>query len=60
MSELTDSSGIATTTYDYVSDQPITGRVRKAGNSPRYKTNIIGGPLTSEPLNTTILLVPDE
>lgn len=60
MNTTTNSSGVATATHDYTSDQPIIARVRKTGSSPYYKTGEIGGPLTSIPLNETVLVVPDE
>ena len=58
MNTITNGSGVATETFDYTSDQPIIGRVRSGSNF--YKTSIIGSPLTSDPLNVTILMVPDE
>lgn len=60
VNDLTDASGQVTATYDFESDQPITGYVRKGSASVFYKQNSIGGSLTETPLNTTILLVKDE
>jgi len=60
MNEVTNSSGVATTSFDYTNDQPIIARVRKGTSSPYYKTAPIGGPLTSSALNVTVLMVPDE
>ena len=60
MNELTDVSGIATTTFDYVVDQPIVGRVRQGTTEPFYKTGTIAGPLAAEALDAVILLVEDE
>ncbi len=60
MNELTNVSGVATVTFDYVVDQPIVGRVRQGTTAPYYKTGTIAGPLTSEALDAVILLVEDE
>lgn len=60
MNTTTNGSGVATVTFDYTNDQPIIARVRKGSTSTYYKENIIGGPLTSDPLNVVTLLVPDE
>lgn len=59
MNATTNGSGVATATFDYTSDQPIVARVRK-GSSSFYKTAVIGGPLTSTPLDAVVLMVPDE
>lgn len=60
MNTLTNSSGVATVAFDYTSDQPFTGRVRKGSSSPYYKTGALGGTLTSTALNTSSLLVGDQ
>ena len=60
MNTTTNVSGVATATYDFNSDQPIIGRVRKGSASTYYKTAPIGGPLTSTPLDVTVLMVVDE
>ena len=60
MNATTNASGVATATYDFQSSQPIIGRVRKGSTTTYYQTNAIGGPLTSTPLNVTVLMVPDE
>jgi hypothetical protein len=60
MNELTNVSGIATVTFDYVVDQPIVGRVRQGTTEPFYKTGTIAGPLAAEALDAVILLVEDE
>jgi hypothetical protein len=59
MNELTNSSGVATTTFDYTNTQPITGTVRKGSELPVYKTGLVGGPITDTPLNETVLLSSD-
>ncbi len=60
MNELTDVSGVATVTFDYVVDQPIVGRVRQGTTAPYYKTGTIAGPLSAEALDAVILLVEDD
>lgn len=59
MSVLTDASGVATQSFDYTVDQPISGRVRKSSSPIYYKEGAIGGQLTSTPLNEEVLMVPD-
>ncbi len=60
MNTTTNVSGVATATYDFESDQPIIGRVRKGSTSTYYKTAAVPGPLTSTPLDATVLMVQDE
>lgn len=60
MNELTNASGFATVEFDYTSDQPIIGRVRKGTSGDLYKTSSIVGPITSSGLSKIILLIPDE
>lgn len=60
MNTTTNSSGIASISFDYTSDQPITGRVRRGSSTPYYKTGTISGSITSTGLDQVILLIPDE
>lgn len=60
MNTTTNGSGVATATFDYTSSQPIIGRVRKGSATTFYKTAPVAGPLTSTPLNATVLMVQDE
>jgi len=60
MNKLTNSSGVATQTFNYTNDQPIIGRARRTTNTPRYKTATLPTSLTSDALNATILMVKDE
>jgi hypothetical protein len=60
MNTTTNGSGVATATFDFTNNQPIIGYVRKGSSSTYYKQSSIGGPLTSTPLNETILMVRDE
>lgn len=60
MNTTTNASGIATATFDYTNDQPIIGRVRKASSGTFYKTNAITQPLTSTPLDVTVLMIKDQ
>jgi len=57
---LTNGSGIATSTFQYTSNQPIIGRVRKASGTDLFKTGTLSGPITNIGLTQTILLIPDE
>lgn len=60
MNTTTNGSGVATATFDYTSDQPIIGYVRKGSSSTYYKEQSISGPLTSTALNATVLMEVDE
>ena len=60
MNDLTNSSGIATISFDYISNQPVVGRVRKGTVSKLYKTSNIIGSITIGGLDQTVILVPDE
>jgi hypothetical protein len=59
---LTNASGVATTTFAYVSDTAVVGKVRRAtaGYGTLYKTSPISATITSTGLSLTILLIPDE
>lgn len=57
----TNASGILQiTTFNYTSDQPITGKVRRATTGTKYKTGAITGTITSTGLNNIVLLIVDE
>jgi len=56
----TNASGIVTTTFNYESDQPVIGRVRKGTASIYYKTSPIVGTITSNGLSQTIIVIQDE
>ena len=60
MNTITNTFGIATTSFDYTSNQPIIGKVRHGTSSTYYKTGNITGIITSAGLTQTILLIPDE
>lgn len=58
---LTDATGLLqTTTFEYASDQPVIGKVRKAGTSPVYKEGTVVGTITTSGFSNTVLLVGDE
>jgi len=58
---LTDVNGQVSDTRSYSSDQPITGRVRKASTSTYYKTGPIAGTVDNgSGLNLTVQMIPDE
>lgn len=57
----TDGSGIISDTRSHASDQPITGRVRKATSGTLYKTGVVTGVVDNgSGLSTTVLLIPDQ
>lgn len=57
----TNASGIISDTRSHGSDQPITGRVRKATGGDLYKTGIISGTISSTAgFSSTILLIADQ
>lgn len=60
MNTTTNGSGVATATFDYTSDQPIIGWVRKGTSSPYYKEGSLPDTLTSTALDTIVLMVKDE
>jgi hypothetical protein len=55
----TTGLGNANTTFNYVSDQPIIGYVRKGTSTKYFKQSSISGPITSSGLNETILMIAD-
>ncbi len=58
---LTDASGyLENTSFAYLGSQTISGRVRKSTSAPYYKTGTVTGTITSNGLDITILLIPDE
>jgi hypothetical protein len=61
LSGTTDSqTGILqTTSFNFVINQPVTGKVRRATTGTLYKTGAITGTITSAGLDTTVLLIPD-
>lgn len=59
LNALTNVSGVASGTTEYLGDQPIRGRVRK-GSAPFFKTSPFSGTITSDGFSTTVLMVPDE
>lgn len=57
----TNGSGVIEDTgYPYISDQPVTGRVRKGTASPFYKSSGIVGTITSTGFSANIAMVADE
>lgn len=60
LNALTNASGEAeTTTFNYTADQPIRGKIRKAGSDPRYKPATFTGTITTSGFNTTITMFGD-
>ena len=60
LKDTTDSSGEVSTTYEYTSDENITGRARKASSSPYYKTGDFSGTITNNGFSTKVILLKDE
>lgn len=59
---LTNSSGVATTSYAFTGNTAVTGKVRRAtaAYGALYKSAPISGTITAAGLDLTILLIPDE
>lgn len=57
---LTNSSGQVSGTYPYLSDQPVSGRVRKASASPLYKSSPFSAEITDNGLDLTVYIIPDD
>ena len=61
LSGLTDSNGELTdSTFNFSSDQPVTGKIRKSSSTPFYKTGLLSGTITSGGLDVSAFLVRDE
>jgi hypothetical protein len=56
----TNASGIATVDFDYSSNQPVVGVVRKGSSSTYFQEGTITGTITEDGFDLTILLVEDE
>ena len=56
----TNGSGITSTDFNYSSNQPVRGVVRKGTSSTFFKSGSIVATITNEGLDLTILLVEDE
>lgn len=60
MKTSTNEFGGILETFQYTSDQPIIGYARQGTNSTYFKPSSISGPITSDGLTQTVLLIPDE
>jgi hypothetical protein len=58
INQLCDSNGELTFSFNYISDQPISGVVRKVG-SENYSQGFVSSTITSNGLSQTVLLIPD-
>ncbi|REK56945.1 MAG: hypothetical protein DWQ49_09565 [Bacteroidetes bacterium] len=57
---LTNASGVVEDTgFNFTSNQPVTGRVRRGTSATYYKTSAISGTITNAGFNSTILLIQD-
>ena len=58
---LTDASGvISNTTFNFSSNQPVTGTVRKGTSAPLYKSSTVSGTITSSGLALSTFMISDE
>ncbi|MEM9067098.1 MAG: hypothetical protein AAGE52_01290 [Myxococcota bacterium] len=60
ISGTTDVAGQISTELRFSTDQPVTGRVRRASTGTRYKTSAISSTVTSAGLDLTVFLIRDE
>lgn len=56
----TNVSGIATTSFEYISDQPFIGKARKGTSSPYYQSALIAGTITSSGFSSNTFMIGDE
>lgn len=60
LNTLTNASGIAQdTAFNFSSNQPVVGRIRKGSSPPLYKTTPITGTITANGLDVTGFMVGD-
>ena len=58
---LSSASGIVQDTgFNYTSDQPVTGWVRRGTTTPLYKTAPVSGTIYTTGLDSIVFMVPDE
>ena len=62
LANVTDSNGQISTAFDFSSNQPITGRVRRStvADGTLYQQGSITGTITSTGFETTVILIKDE
>lgn len=61
LEDVTDSNGeVSRSDYVYTSDQSVLGRVRRGTTSPLYQTANLTGTITSDGLESVVLLISDE
>jgi len=58
--DLTNFSGVATSSIRYLGSQPFAGWVRKTSGSPYYKQSQLSGTIGTTDYGTTIIMVSDE
>lgn len=59
MNELTNASGVAQESFNYVGDTPVIIRVRKSSSTPKFIPVNTTGTIGSAGLNTTVTFVQD-
>lgn len=57
---VSDASGSVTFAYNYLGDQPILGKVRKASSPPYYKPNQFSSTITASGVSLNILMIEDQ
>lgn len=60
INEETTGTGIVSTSINFSSNQPITGRVRRSTTAPLYKTAPITGTVTAAGFSVTIQMIRDD
>jgi len=59
-SQLTDSNGLVSDSFNYTGNQPVIGWVRQASSAPYYKEAYLSGTITSGGLSITAPMVRDQ
>ena len=52
-------AGVASESFQFVSNQPITGVIRQGDVAPFYKQGVISGTITLNGFSKTVFLVRD-
>ena len=61
LSDVTDVNGIVqNTTFNFITNLDVVGRVRKGTSAPRYITAPLSGTITEDGLDLSAFLAPDD
>lgn len=60
INSLTDAAGEFSTSFNYSTDQPVIGRIRKSTESPFYRTFPIVGTITDVGFTVNAIMISDE